>query len=222
MIKAVVFDLDDTLYDEFEYVSQAIQKVAVFLADRLPEQGQSERLHSRMLELLEKNGRGRIFDDICKEIGVETKIEELVEIYRGTKPVLRLYQDAELLLESLESRNIKTGLITDGCSQVQHEKIRALGLDERLDCVIATDDFGMSKPQTEPYEKCLAELGCRPQEAVYVGDNPCKDFIGAKKLGMKTFRILRARGMHMKDAVPPEWDAEDRIFSLTEIEKRVE
>lgn len=218
MLRAVIFDLDDTLYDEAEYVSQAFAHTAAYLAEKLGTPEKKEIFHGRMLELMERDGRGRIFDVICEETGAALSVEELVRVYRGTKPVLRLYPDAELLLQSLSEKQIKTGLITDGCSRVQHEKIAALELNRRLDCVIATDDFGMSKPQTAVYEKCLDALGCEPSAAAYVGDNPRKDFVGAKALGMDTFRIVREKGMHMRDEAEPEREAAHRIAALTELE----
>ncbi len=217
MLKAVIFDLDDTLYDESEYVRQAFGNTAAYLAERLDIPEKKDEYYERMLELLAENGRGKIFDLICGEIKTDITAGELVRVYRSTRPDLRLYPDAEQLLNILADRRIKTGLITDGCGQVQHEKINALGLEERLDCVIATDDFGLPKPDPEGYERCLGFLGCAAAEAAYVGDNPGKDFIGAKALGMGTFRIVRERGMHMGDVVPPRQEADHRIRVLTEL-----
>lgn len=216
-VKAIIFDLDDTLYDESEYVRQAFENTANCLACRLGNPGRKGELHRRMLELAEQNGRGRIFDLLCEEIGARIPVSQLVQTYRSTVPTLKLYSDAEQLLRILAERQIKTGLITDGCGQVQHEKITALGLDERLDSVIVTDDFGLSKPDTAVYWKCLRALGCEPREAAYVGDNPGKDFIGARALGMKTFRIVREKGMYMGVRAEPEQEAEWRIASLAEL-----
>lgn len=216
-IKAVLFDLDDTLYDESSYVDQAFENTAAYLAGRLGMPGRKEEFHRRMLELVKQDGRGRIFDRLCEEAGVAYPVGELVEVYRSTEPVLKLYPDAERLLEALEEKGIRTGLVTDGCGRVQHAKISALGLDRRLDSVVVTDDFGLKKPMSEVYEKCLQALGCIPGEAVYVGDNPRKDFYGARKLGIKTVRIVRERGMYMEAVAEPDWEAEYRIRSLTEL-----
>lgn len=216
-IKAMIFDLDDTLYDESEYVNQAFANTADYLARRLGREDRKDEFHRRMLELVEQNGRGRVFDLLCGEAGIDINIGELVEAYRSTRPSLKLYPDAEQILRELEERGIRTGLITDGCSRVQHEKIIALGLDTRLDSVVVTGDFGICKPQVEAYEKCLEALECVPREAAYVGDNPRKDFIGARALGMKTFRILRERGMYMSIQAEPGCEAEYNIRSLTEL-----
>lgn len=217
-IKAVIFDLDDTLYDESQYVSQAFANTAEYLACRLGTPERKDGFCRRMLELVEQHGRGRVFDLLCEEAGISVPVSELVEAYRSTVPSLELYGDAEQILAFLEARGIKQGLITDGCGRVQHQKITALGLDTRLDAVIVTDDFGICKPQTAAYEKCLQLLGCGPGEAVYVGDNPRKDFIGARALGMKTLRIIRAKGMYMELEPEPGREADERIRALTELE----
>ncbi|MCM1057002.1 MAG: HAD-IA family hydrolase [Firmicutes bacterium] len=218
-IRAVLFDLDDTLYDEWEYVRQAFENTAAYLADRLGMPDRKEAFYRRMLELTEEHGRGKVFDILCEELGIGVPVSELVQAYRSTKPILRLYPDGERLLQSLKDRGVKTGLITDGCSQVQHEKIKALGLEDRLDSVIVTDDFGLCKPQTAVYEKCLRALDCAPNQAVYVGDNPLKDFIGAKALGMKTVRIIREKGMYMGLEAEPGGEAEYTVRSLEKCER---
>lgn len=265
-IKAVIFDLDDTLYEEESYVRQALFHTAEYMAEQSGLTGQSEqtgknvqagldglagqheqagldgqveqngltgqdeltvqeekrekteRFYRRMLEILQEEGRGRIFNRVCEEFQVELPVKKLVEVYRSTRPVLLLYPDAEQLLERLEKKAVKTGLITDGCSMVQHAKIEALSLNKRLDYVLATDDFGISKPQRAVYERCLEALGCTPEEAVYIGDNPAKDFCGAREIGMATVRIVRPKGMYMQDRAKAGKEADVTVHLLTELE----
>lgn len=236
MIKAVLFDLDDTLYRERDFVDQSFRSVARVMAKYLAERdkgrgreekgdlqparaGEStEELFRQMIELMEQEGRGEIFNRLCERYDVDIPVEELVRIYRETKPVLSLYPDGEEFLERLEKRQIKTGLITDGNAQVQYNKIRALGLDRRLDVVLASYDLGLRKPDPGVYVYCLEKLGCGPEEAVYIGDNPLKDFIGARKLGMKTVRIIRPEGLHMWRKAEEGYDADATVHLLTEIE----
>lgn len=254
MMKAVLFDLDDTLYCEHDYVDQAFRAVAEKICCELEKkirlgatgsdthEFESEKtseeevagvaeaysvgnIHRRMWELLEKNGRGRIFNDICEEYGIDIPIPELVSVYRSTRPVLRLYPDAEQIFYYLQSKKIKTGLITDGCSQVQHAKIDAIAMLKSMEVVLATDDLGKDetgKPYCKPnpyvYRYCLEKLGCEPSEAVYVGDNPAKDFYGARSLGMKTVRIVRMEGDHMNDIAEEGKEADYVIHTLLELE----
>lgn len=230
MIKAVVFDLDDTLYREYDFVEQAFRRVAGVMAE-YPEkernagtkeepprpQKSPEELFRRMTELMAAEGRGKIFDRLCAWYNVDIPVPELVRIYRETEPVLSLYPDGEEFLRQLKKAGIKTGLITDGNVQVQKNKIRALGLDKRLDVVLASWEIGSGKPERRVYEYCLERLGCRPPEALYIGDNPLKDFIGAKELGMKTVRIVRPEGMHMRRIAEKGCEADRTVRLLTEI-----
>lgn len=237
MIKAVLFDLDDTLYRERDFVDQAFRSVAEAMAAYLAEKREDresaengnlqsvrtgerpEELFQQMIELMEQEGRGEIFNRLCERYDVDIPVEELVKIYRETKPILSLYPDGEEFLERLEREHIKTGLITDGNVQVQHNKIQALGLDKRLDVVLASYDLGLRKPDPGVYVYCLEKLGCLPEEAIYIGDNPLKDFIGARKLGMKTVRIVRPEGLHMWRTAEEGYDADVTVHLLTEIEQ---
>lgn len=221
MVKAVIFDLDDTLYNELDYVLQGFRNVAEYLAKEYSLC--VDEVHEQMCGILKKQGRGKIFDSVCEIYHIDAPVKMLVEIYRATKPKLSLYPDAEEVISILREKNIGLGLITDGCSQVQHRKIDALCLNDLMDVVLATDDLGKDeegksycKPNSKVYEVVLEKLQCKPQEAVYIGDNPQKDFVGAKALGMKTIRIVRKQGDHMQDKVSKEYEADVTIQNLTE------
>ncbi len=222
MIKAVIFDLDDTLYRELDFVNQSFRKVAEAMSEYLEGKQSPEELFQEMVNLMEREGRGEIFDRLCEKYGVDMPVDGLVKLYRETRPVLKLYPDGEEILEYLKEKGIKTGLITDGNSQVQHHKIEALGLDKRLDTVLVSYDIGKKKPDPEVYRYCLEKLGCEPGEAVYVGDNPLKDFIGARRLGMKTIRIIRPEGMHMRRTAQEGYEADREVHLLTEIGEWIE
>lgn len=223
MIRAVLFDLDDTLYRERDFVEQAFFNVAKAMETRLAGKGRgaarasANTLCAQMIALMEEEGRGKIFDRLLEEYDIELSMAELVKIYRETKPILSLYPDGEACLARLKQARVKTGLITDGNAQVQRNKIRALGLDNRMDVVLASDEIGLSKPDAGVYEYCLERLGCAPEEAAYVGDNPLKDFIGARKIGMKTARIIRPEGMHMGQTAAAGYEADHTVHLLTEL-----
>ncbi len=229
-IRAVIFDLDDTLYREYDFVAQSFQNVAKAMSAHLireerirgnettPEEITPEALFQRMIERMEEKGRGDIFNWLCEKYHITIPPQEFVKIYRQTKPVLELYPDSEEFLRWLKEKGIKTGLITDGNSQVQHNKIEALELEKKLDVVLATDDLGLNKPAPAVYEYCLERLSCKPEQAVYVGDNPQKDFIGARGLGMETVRIVREEGLHIHRVAEEGYEADRRVRLLTEME----
>ena len=216
-IKCVIFDLDDTLYNEIEYVKQAFMNVAVYLSERYGVS--SDKLYERMLELLNNDGRGRIFNDIIEEYNITECPKELVEIYRATRPELELYEDAGKCIGVLKNNNIKLALITDGCAQVQHNKINGLGLEDIMDCIIVTDDYeNAAKPSTIPYKMVMEKLAINePSACIYIGDNPKKDFVGARKLGMNTVRIIRSEGMFMALEADEGYEADSVVDSLEKI-----
>lgn len=219
MIKAIVFDLDDTLYEEITYVYQGFYSVAQHLGKRYHIEAQV--LFGDMCKILENKGRGKIFNHICEKYGFMENIKELVDVYQKTRPDIKLYKDAEVFLKQLKLRGIKTGLITDGASLVQHRKIEALGIDSIIDSIIVTDDKGREywKPNKAPFDDMLKNLGCSSDDAIYIGDNPYKDFIGAKEVGMKTIRVQRKSGMFSDVVLDNQQEADRTIHTLLEMEE---
>ena len=220
--KVYIFDLDDTLYNEREYVKQAFSNVANYLVGYSDKD--SEYFYSSIIKALEQDGRGRIFNRIIDENklveGEHISVNRLVDVYRDTKPVLSLYDDAKVLIHTLrQDREIRLGIITDGCSRVQHNKIDGLGIVPLFDKIIVTDDLeNGAKPSAIPYQIFLDTYrDVKPCECVYIGDNPTKDFVGAKALGMYTIRIVREFGDNMKLVVDDELEADERIKLLTDI-----
>ena len=217
MIKAVIFDLDDTLYDEEMFVLGGFRAVAQFLQDR---HGlNSEVLYSRMVQLLSREGRGKIFDVILAENGIDgLSVEQMVDVYRSHRPCLKLYPDAENVLKQLKGR-VHLGIITDGNTKVQWNKIRALGLDKIVELVIVTDDLGPEycKLSPVPYQLVMEKLKLDGKNIVYIGDNPNKDFITARQLGWRTIRICRPKGMFSDTRLDCTREADCEIGTLNEI-----
>ena len=220
-INTYIFDLDDTLYEEIQFVKAGMMSVCLYVSKKYGLE--CKELFDYCMELLEKEGRGKIFDNLCAKYELDEKVSELVKIYRGTEPNLSLYEDAEECLLELKKQGFKLGDITDGNAKVQGAKVRGLGLNKLVDAVLLTDEMrrddgsSFSKPAAEVYEECLKMLGAKPDESVYVGDNPNKDFIGARKLGMGTVHIVRDRGMFVGAKVSEEYEADKKIHSLKEL-----
>lgn len=218
MIRCVIFDLDDTLYNERTYVESAMHNVAGYLSDKFGLN--NKEVYEKLINILDSEGRGHIFDICIAEYGIDEKVSKLVQVYRDTKPQLELYEDGSKLIHELKKRNIKTAIITDGCSKVQHNKISALNLEGIIDEIIVTDDYeGAAKPSTIPYEMVLLRMdNIEAEKCIYIGDNPRKDFIGARKTGMKTTRIIRNTGDNMKLQAEEGFEADITIHNLMEIQ----
>lgn len=217
MFKVIVFDMDDTLYKEMDFVVEGFKAVSEYLA--LKYDLEQEKILTQCIDILNSDGRGKIFNKICYKFSLNEDIDRLITVYRQCKPNINLYEDAYYLLNKLKEYKYKLAIITDGKSSVQWNKIKALNLDNMVDKIIVTDDFGRDfwKPHELSYKKIVEEFSCKPEECIYIGDNPNKDFIGAKKLGFKTVRIIREVGDHMRTVLSKEYEADYNITNLKEI-----
>ena len=217
MIKAIIFDLDDTLYDEMQFVKGGFRAVSAYLIKNY--KIKEEIVNNLLLEILEKHGRGKIFNITLNKLGIkdEKLIPILVDVYRNHIPNISLYPQVEKILKTLKKQKYKIGLITDGNPYVQRSKVRALRINNYFDCMIFSDDYGIEKrkPDLFPYKKSLKELDIDAKETIYVGDNPYKDFFGAKKIGIHTVRLKK--GYYKEVKLEKTYEANHQIAELNEL-----
>lgn len=217
--KAFIFDMDDTLYCEHEYVKSGFRTVATFLVREYSLPWRIEELFSRFVQVWQTQGRGRVFDQVCLDLGLDVNIKQLIRLYRQHEPRIELYEDACQCLSYLHKKQVPMALITDGDQLAQWNKIKALGLEQWIPYIVVTDELGADawKPSPLPFRKAIQLVGLDFQDCVYIGDNPHKDFITAKKLGMHTVRIIRPVGDHMETRLSEEYEADLTISMLTEL-----
>lgn len=221
MIKTLIFDLDDTLYRELDFVYCGFKEVCEYLSEN--NSIELERLYKASIGILNKNGRGKIFDILCNRFNIKEDIENLVSIYRNTKPKIHLYDDSIYVLNKFR-KNKSLAIITDGLAYVQRNKIKSLKLENVMDKIIITDDYGKNfwKPSVIPYIQVSKNFSTIPSECVYIGDNPHKDFIGARKIGMHTIRIIRDYGDYINVILSSNYEADYNIKNMYEIENILE
>lgn len=219
MIKAVVFDLDDTLISEKQYIRSGFKVVSSKISD---EYGlDSEEVFKRMLELFEESSKevfNRLLDSF--KIGYnKEKIIELIKVYREHKPDIEFFDDVIPTIAELRKRGYKLGIITDGYKETQIRKIDALKCRELFDEIIITDEFGRGfwKPHEMSYKLMADKLGIVLNQMIYVGDNVSKDFVGANKLGVNTIYINRENGVYGNLKVTDEFLAKHKINKLNQI-----
>jgi len=193
--QAVIFDLDDTLYPEQSYVMSGFRAVAEWADLHL---GISHLQGFSELQKLFNDGvRGNTFDQWLAMHGIDNKfIPNLVKVYREHFPHITPYPDAVSLLDILHP-DFLLGVISDGYLKVQQNKLKALGLEKYFDAILFTDKLGRTfwKPHSRPFEVMLEMLRISdPERAVYIGDNPTKDFLGAKRIGIKTIWLRLESG----------------------------
>ncbi len=219
-VRAVLFDLDDTLFPEMDFVRSGFRAVSRHLSSRL---GVSEGvMFESMLGVLAREGRGHVFDSVLRSLGAEPTelVDVCVYLYRWHRPDIVPYADAIPVLRRLRDAGVRLGIVTDGMGAVQRGKIEALGLDPLVDAVVCSDLLGPEKwkPSGEAYRVALSLLGARPEESAYVGDNPVKDFVWPNAAGMLTIRIRRGTGSSADlEGVPDSGRARLEVESLAAI-----
>ena len=194
----VVFDLDDTLFLEHDYVRSGFEAVARFLDE--------ERGPTPFFDLawaaFESGARGRIFDETLAACGIAPTrrlVDSLVDVYRSHEPSLGLLADAETVIASLGARpGIAMAVVSDGPLKSQRAKAGAVGANRWSALTVLTADLpaGLQKPSPRPFELVQDATGRRGASCLYVADNPAKDFVGPKQLGWRTFRVRRPGSLH--------------------------
>jgi putative hydrolase of the HAD superfamily len=211
----LVFDLDDTLYPEIDYVKSGIYTVAKYLSEKY--NLDAKEINIEMFTDLKLNGRGLIFNNILHNYNIYSKKElnNCVSVYRKHKPKIVLYEAAEKFLDSHQYFN--KYIITDGNINVQRNKIKALGLKKYFKKTIPTYQYGInhSKPSTLCFEKIMKWENCEASDLIYIGDNPNKDFVNIKKIGIRTIRVLT--GGFKEILLENHFEAEITIKSLDQL-----
>lgn len=179
-LKAIVFDLDDTLYGEKEYVRSGYRAIAATLP-------QVEQMEEKLWQAFEQ--KKSAIDEILKSEGIYTKElkQKCLSVYRFHQPEIHFYEGVKELLVQLCADGYKLGIITDGRPEGQNAKIKALGLDELVDHIIVTDELGgmeYRKLNKEAFVRMQKQFDVNYSEMCYVGDNIKKDFVAPEQLGM--------------------------------------
>ena len=204
-IQAIIFDMDDTLYLERDYVRSGFYAVGEAIS--CPEFGAF--CWARFLDGI----RGNTFNLACEAFPhISASIQELVGIYRTHLPQITLCPDAYAFITTTR---LRTGLISDGPIQSQRAKYRALGLVPWIECPVFTQETCAPKPAPAAFQLVAYTLNIPYENCLYLGDNPKKDFAGAKEIGMKTVRIRRKDSLHFDMDSGDDVDRE--IQSLEEL-----
>ncbi|MBN1513573.1 MAG: HAD family hydrolase [Phycisphaerae bacterium] len=218
-IRAVAFDLDDTLYPEHAYVESGFAAVARAFADRL---AAPFDLLDRMKALAASPDRGRVFNMICAEARVaepDALAAEMVDAYRRHVPNITLFPDAAAALARLHGR-YRLALISDGYAVSQNAKLDTLGIRPAFDAVYLTDDWGRQfwKPHPRAFEAVMQRFALPAPACAYVSDNPAKDFVAPNALGWRTVRVLRPGGVYADATAPPGGEPSATVPSLDVLE----
>lgn len=188
-VEGVIFDMDDTLYSEKDYVRSGYAQIAKYL--NRPEAAE------KLWRYFEK--KQPAIDMYLTEIGRPDLKNECLKIYRNQMPEIQLYDGVSQMLACLKAQGKKLGIITDGRVEGQENKIAALGLKKLVDDIIITDALGgveFRKPNEAAFRLIQEKWQLPFKKMIYIGDNPQKDFIAPEKLGMQSMYFCNPDGLY--------------------------
>lgn len=203
-IRAVVFDLDDTLYPERDYVHSGYGAVARHLQDSI---GRREDFQGWLWNRFLAGQYDRAFNALSDHFRLglsEEQIGELVSLYREHSPEIRPGAGIVDLLERLGGR-CRLAILSDGLLPAQQLKLDALHIAQFFDTVVFTESLGPQahKPSPAGFEAVAAKLDVPHDACAYVGDNPAKDFAAPNALGWRTIQYRFDGQIHAhKPALP--------------------
>ena len=187
MIRGVVFDLDHTLFDRYATLSAVAPYFCSYfdvMPDMTPEkltplwcQDDKAFVHLGWPKLLEEMTKQNIFRT---PPAFEVFAAFLLGMFRRISVP---FPETKPMLETLRKNGYKLGLITNGSSETQRAKLRNLDLENSFDQVVITGEFGEHKPSPAPFTAAARWLGAKPEELLYVGDNPLNDVEASRNAG---------------------------------------
>lgn len=175
----IVFDLDDTLYNEISYLKSAYQEIA-----QKVDANKWEMLYAKMFSLY-RCGEN-VFQYISKQYSID--VQKLISLYRNHVPNIEPFNGVSTLFGDIKKAEGKIGLITDGRSRTQRNKLESLGLIKYFDEIIISEEIGSEKPNEANYK--AIEKAFPDCIYYYIADNIRKDFIAPNELGWISIGVI--------------------------------
>ena len=179
----IVFDLDDTLYKEIDFVKSAYIYVCKYIRSRF-----GIDFFSQIQECIDDGIN--FYDYIISKLHHKHNfsIEKYLELYRFHYPKLSLSADTTEFLNNISDRKIGFSIITDGRSISQNNKIKALGLSHLAQNIIISEETGFEKPHVNNFK--IIEKVYPDKKFLYIADNTSKDFLAPNTLKWDTVCLL--------------------------------
>ncbi|WP_434979762.1 HAD family hydrolase [Daejeonia sp. YH14] len=176
--KFIVFDLDDTLVYEIDFLKSAYLEIAKKLDEK-----EFLKLYKQMMDWY--MNESNVFNHLENLYNVDKK--QLLDIYRSHFPNIKLIDGAKEILTFCKENAYKLGLVSDGRSLTQRNKLKALGIENLFDKIVISEEFGSKKPSESNFKVFLESENT---DYFYIADNPEKDFVSPNKLGWFTVCLL--------------------------------
>lgn len=201
--RALLFDLDDTLYPQRRFVLSGFAAVARHVAIR--HSIEPRRAFAALVGAYRGPGRGRELNQLVEIFGIPESVDGLVAVMRSHRPLLRLSWSTVETLRLLR-RTWALGIVTNGMPAIQREKVRALGIEPLMDVIVYASEHGtgVGKPERAPFAAALNRLAVDASHAVFVGDTPSTDIAGAAMCGLATIQSRQWRVADVAVGVRPD------------------
>lgn len=185
--KAILFDLDDTLYDRGATFYRWAQ---AFVESHLPAAEHEAAL--ALLCTLDEKGlapRAALFGAFQQVYPGLYEVETMIETYYEQFPAYMHHVHLITLLATVVRLHIPIGIVTNGFIRQQLPKIAVLGLDAVTECIVISEHFGAEKPAPSLFLAAAEKLHVPVEQILFIGDNPSVDIYGAHQVGMKTMWV---------------------------------
>ena len=224
MIRAIIFDLDNTLLD-FVKMKQFAVKASIRAMNEAGLNVDEESGYEDVMELYMTTGweNQLVFDDYLKQTTGEVSNKILaagvVAYRRAREATLLVYPNVNKTLIELLKAQIRLAVVSDAPSREAWMRLYYLNLHHVFDPVLTFDDTGARKPSPKPFKLALDRMNVGPDEALMIGDWPDRDVVGAKQIGMKTIFARYGDTFGTNDS-GADWDVND-IYEVVGIIKEL-
>ncbi len=220
MIKAVIFDLDNTLLD-FQKMKEYGVRAAIGAMVEAGLDCDEEDAYGHIFEIYHKKGweYQLIFDDFLKykngKVSNKLLAAAVVAYRRAKESSLLVYPNVRRTLIHLIKHGIKIAVVSDAPSREAWMRIYYLNLHHVFDIVLTFDDTKAHKPSPKPFKMALEQLEVKADEALMVGDWPERDVVGAKQVGIKSIFARYGDTSDIKNS-GADWEVDD-IYEIVNI-----
>lgn len=201
MIKAVVFDLDDTIYD-YEYCHEkAMEKFKDYCVNKFSITGEEFENSFNLAKKIVKNrlrntaashNRLLYVQNFLEIIGEKPTVHALDlynQYWNAMLEIMQPYEYVIPLFRKLAGENLKIGILTDLTAHIQYRKIQYLGIDEYIDTIVTSEEAGEEKPNNKMFDLVIEKFKLSPEEIIMIGDSYKKDILGAEAAGMHSIHF---------------------------------
>ena len=220
MIKAVRFDLDNTLLDFMKMKEYAVKAAIAGMIEAGLDIDPDES-YKTIIGIYEKEGweNQQVFNKFLNktigEVNNKYLAAGIVAYRRAREAILLLYPNVNHTLVELIKMSVKLAVVSDAPSREAWMRIYYLNLHHHFDVVLTFDDTNARKPSPIPFEMALSQLNIDPKEALMVGDWPERDVVGANKLGIRTIFARYGDAFGTVDS-GADWDIND-VYEIVSI-----